>query len=163
MGEISFGQLVAANFWLVLVVAVVLAAVALAIVVRTRRRRRRMPAVIDGIRFECQDVRVVDDMVVEQDWQVTFLLTNVTKQPAPMPAIGARGVVRAGNASYAGSVVVERSATELNPGDHVVLWLSLRLPAGRVPTRGALALMRTKGELEILFAVATETIVTTRA
>lgn len=161
MGEISFGPLVAANFWLILVVAVVLAGVTLAIVVRTRRRR--MPAVIDGVRFECRDVRVVDDMVVEQDWRVTFLLTNVTKRPVPMPALGARGIVLAGNASYAGSVLVERSATELNPGDHIVLWLSCRLPAGRLPTRVALALMRDRGELEVVFAVAPESMVTTSA
>ena len=154
MGEISFGQLVAANFWLILCVAVAIAGVILAIVVRRRRHRRRMPAVIDGVRFECQDVRVVDDMVIEQDWRVTFLLTNLTKRPVPTPTVGARGIVRAGNAHYAGSVLVEHSVTDLNPGDHLVLWLSCRLPAGRVSMRGALEFMRDRGELEVVFAFA---------
>ena len=151
MSEIGFGQLVASNFWLIVVVTTAVVVTVIAGVVRRRRRVRQMPATVDGVRFECQDVRVVDDMIIEQEWQVTFLLTNVTRRPVLVPALNARGVLRVGRLWNAGAVVVESAAIELNPDDLVVAWLACRLPAGSVPDGGAIAVGRDEGELSLSF------------
>lgn len=156
MGEISFGHLVTANFWLVLVVTAFVAVVATVLIVRHRRRQRWLPTTIDGVRFECEDVRVDDDMVVERAWRATFLLTNVTNHPVPTPAIGARGIVRAGRAEFAGTAYVECLLGEVNPGDELVAWLVWRVPSDLAPSSVTITLLSSSLALTLTSRVHSE-------
>jgi hypothetical protein len=132
---ITFGQLLAANWVLLTVVLVGLAVLAVVLVVRRRRRFRRLPATIDGVRITCEGAVVDEDLVIERNWRVTLLLTNVTRRPVRVPVLSSRGEVAAGRKKYAGTVYFEREVSELNPGDAVVVWVLVRLAAGEVPRR----------------------------
>lgn len=133
MGEISFAQLVAANIWLILIVLGAGIATGLLVWRARRRRHRRLPTTIDGVRVEFEDARVDEDLIVEQNWRTTFLLTNTTRKPVDLPALSPRATVRAAGREYAASVYLEREAVELNPDDQIVVWLLARLPAGVTP------------------------------
>ena len=135
MDGITFGQLLAANWMLLTTVGIGLAVVAVALLVRHRRRFRRLPATINGVRIECQGAILDEDLVLERNWRATLLMTNETRKPVSVPVLGSRAVVTAGRKQYAGTVYLEREASELNPGDGLVAWVLLRLDGGGVPRR----------------------------
>ena len=136
MGGITFGQLLAANWMLLAIVGIGLAVVIVALLVRHRRRFRRLPVTINGVRIECQGAVLDEDLVIERNWRATLLMTNVTRKPVTVPALGSRAVVTSGRKQYAGVVYLEREASELNPGDAIVSWVLVRLGGGGVPRRG---------------------------
>ena len=135
MDEITIGQLLAAN-WVLLACVLGGALVLVAwLLVRRRRRVRRLPATIGGVRITCEGAVMDADHVLEQDWRVTLLLRNVTRRPAEVPVLSSRGVVKAGRREYAGSVYFEGEVSELNPGESVVVWVVVRVPAGESPRK----------------------------
>lgn len=135
MDGITFGQLLAANGVLIATIIVGLAVTATTLVVRRHRRFRRAPTRIDGVRIECQGAVLDDDLVIEQNWRITVLMTNVTRKPVPVPVLGSRAIVTAGRKQYSGTVYLEREARELNPGDEIVAWVLVRLAGGESPRR----------------------------
>lgn len=135
MSGITFGQLLEANWMLLTIVVVGLVLLILTLVVRRRRNFQRLPATIKGVRIECQGAVLDDDLVIERNWRITLLMTNVTRRPAAVPMLGSRAVVTAGRKHYAGTVYLEREARELNPGDVIVAWILVRLDSGGVPRR----------------------------
>jgi hypothetical protein len=135
MSGITFGQLLAANWTLLTIVVVGLVVLILTLLVRRRRNFRRLPATIKGVRIECQGAVLDDDLVIERNWRITLLMTNVTRRPAAVPMLGSRAVVTSGRKQYAGAVYLEREARELNPGDGLVAWVLVRLDSGGVPRR----------------------------
>lgn len=138
MEDITFPQLLAAN-WVLLVVVLVVIGLIVTGVWRARRRRvRRLPITIDGVRIELQGAHLDEDMIVERNWRLTFLLTNSTKRPAMVPVLSSRAVVRSGRKQYAGTLYLERDVGELNPDEAMVAWLLCQLPGGGVPERVAI-------------------------
>jgi len=135
MDGMALGQLLAANWMLLTIVVVGLVVLILTLLVRRRRSFRRLPATIKGVRIECQGAVVDDDLVIERNWRITLLMTNVTRRPAAVPTLGSRAVVTAGRIHYAGTVYLEREARELNPGDVIVAWILVRLNSEGVPRR----------------------------
>jgi len=135
MDGITFGQFLAANWMLLTIVVVGLVVLILTLVVRRRRNFRRLPATIKGVRIECQGAVLDEDFVIERNWRITLLMTNVTRKPAAVPVLGSRAVVTAGRRLYAGTVYLEREARELNPADAIVAWVLVRLDSGGVPRR----------------------------
>jgi hypothetical protein len=133
MDGITFGQLLAANWMLLTIVVVGLVLLVVTLVVRRRRRFRRLPMTINGVRIECRGAVLDEDLVVERNWRIILLMTNVTRKPASVPVLGSRAVVKAGRKQYAGTVYLEREARELNPSDAIVAWVLVRLGGGRVP------------------------------
>ena len=101
MDEITFGQLLAVNWMLVTIVIAALLVLAVTLLVRRRRRFRRMPTTIDGVRIETQGAVVDEDLVIERNWRITLLMNNVTRKPAPVPALSSRAVVTAGRLFFA--------------------------------------------------------------
>lgn len=95
-----------------------------------------------GVRIEYQGMYLDEDLVVECDWRMTFLLTNMTKRPSAVPVLSTRAIVRAAGREYAGQVYLERAVDELNPGEVLVAWAVCQLPAGRVPKRVTLDSLR---------------------
>lgn len=135
MDGITFGQLLAANWMLLTILVGGLAVVIFAMLVGHRRRFRPLPATINGVRIECQGTVLDEDLVIERNWRVTLLLTNVTRKPVSAPELGSRAVVTSGRKQYAAKVYLEREARELNPGDGLVAWVLIRLDSGIVPRR----------------------------
>lgn len=133
MDEITFGQLLVANWMLVTIVCAALLVLAVALLVRRRRRFRRMPTTIDGVRIEPQGAVIDEDLVIERNWRITLLMTNVTRRPAPVPALSSRAVVAAGRKQYAGTVYLEREVRELNPDDALVVWVIVTLSGDEQP------------------------------
>lgn len=133
MDEITFGQLLVANWMLVTIVSAALLVLAVALLVRRHRRFRRMPTTIDGVRIEHQGAVVDEDLVVERNWRITLLMHNVTRNPAPVPALSSRAVVTAERNRYAGTVYLESDVHELNPGDALVVWVLVRLGGDEEP------------------------------
>jgi hypothetical protein len=76
-----------------------------------------------------------EDLVIERNWRITLLMTNVTRKPTTIPVLGSRAVVTAGRKQFAGTVFLEREARELNPGDGLIAWVLVRLDSGGVPRR----------------------------
>jgi hypothetical protein len=135
MDGITLGQLLAANWMLLAIVGIGLAVAIVALTVTHRRRFRQLPATINGVRIECQGAVLDEDLVIEQNWRATLLMTNVTRKPVSVPVLGSRAVVTSGRKQYAGAVYLEREARELNPGDGLVAWVLVRLDGGGVPRR----------------------------
>jgi hypothetical protein len=81
MDGITFGQLLAANWMMLTIVVVGLVLLVVTLVVRRRRRFRRLPMTISGVRIECQGAVLGEDLVVERNWRITLLMTNVTRKP----------------------------------------------------------------------------------
>ncbi|WP_137845827.1 hypothetical protein [Microbacterium sp. 2FI] len=138
ISEVTLPQLLAANRGLITVVVLALAWVSLAAWRARRRRVRKLPATLGGVRIELAGVHVDEDLIVEQNWRITLLVTNRGRKPAMVPALSSRATVRAGKREFAGRVYLEREATELNPDEVLVAWVSLQVPGGRVPCRVAL-------------------------
>lgn len=142
MGDVTIGQFVSANVILVVIVLVTAAASA-ALLWRTRRSRmRRLPVTLGGVRVEYQRLHLDEDLVVECNWRMTFLLANATKMPSLMPVFSERAVIRAARREYIGRVYLERSAVELNPSEAAAVWVVCQLPVGTVPERVELACLR---------------------
>lgn len=128
MEEITIGQILAANWVLFTVVLVVAGGLGVWGVVARRRRFRRLPVTLGGVRIECQGAHLDEDLIVEQNWRITFLLTNSTRKPQPVPVLSSRAVVMLGREEYAGTLYLEREASEINPGDALVAWAITQLP-----------------------------------
>lgn len=138
MGFITSPQFLAAN-WVLLLVALVVVGLIVIGVWRARRRRvRRLPITIDGVRIELQGAHLDHDLVVEGNWRLTFLLTNSTKRPAPVPLLSSRAVVHSRRKQYAGTLYLERGAAELNPDEAMVAWVLCQLPGGGVPEQAVI-------------------------
>lgn len=129
MEGITLGQILAANWILFTAVFVVVVAIVVWGVVARRRRFRRLPATLGGVRIECQGAHLDEDLIVEQNWRITFLLTNSTRMPRPVPVLSSRATVKVGREKYAGTLYLEREASEINPGDALVAWVLAQLPA----------------------------------
>lgn len=142
MGDITIPQLIAANWVLILIVLIALVMTSIAIWRARRQRVRRLPIAIGGVRIELQGVHLDDDLVVECNWRLTFLMTNSTKRPASVPPLSSRAIVRSGRKEYAGALYLERDARELNPDQVIVAWVLCQLPGGSTPERVAIEWMR---------------------
>lgn len=150
MGDLTFPQLLAANWPLIAIVLLVVIVTAIAVWASRRRHHRRLPTVIEGVRIELQGVHLDDDLVVECKWRLTFIMTNSTKRPAPVPLLSSRGIVRSGRKQYAGTLYFERDAGELNPDEAMVAWVLCQLPGGGVPERVGIEWVREARGVELV-------------
>lgn len=138
MEDITFPQLLAANWVLLVVVLVVIGLIVIGVWRARRQRVRRLPITINGVRIELQGAHLDEDLVVERNWRLTFLLTNSTRRPAPVPVLSSRAVVHSGRKQYVGTLYLESDAGELNPDEAMVAWVLCQLPGGGVPERVAI-------------------------
>ena len=142
MGDITIPQLLAANWVLVVILVIAVLVTGVAVWRASRQRLRRLPITIEGVRIELQGLHLDEDLVVECNWRLTFLMTNSTKRPAQVPVLSSRAIVRSGRKQYAGTLYLERAVTELNPDEAMVAWVLCQLPGGAAPERVAVDWMR---------------------
>lgn len=129
MEEITIGQILAAN-WVLITIGVVLGSGLVVWGVAARRRRhRRLPVTLGGVRIECQGAHLDEDLLVEQNWRITFLLMNPTHGPATLPMLSSRAVVSSDRQKFAGALYLERNVSELNPGEALIAWVVAQLPS----------------------------------
>lgn len=129
MEEITIGQMLAANWVLIAIVLLMASGVVVWTVAARLRRHRRLPVTLQGVRIECQGAHLDEDLVLEQNWRISFLFTNPTRSPATLPVLSSRAVVSTERQKFAGALYLERNVSELNPGEALIVWVVALVPS----------------------------------
>lgn len=101
---------------------------------------RRLPASLQGVRIEVMPPVRMEDRVVDADWEIPLVATNVTRRPRALPLLGASAQIKTERALYNALVETELdwAGLELNPEDTAIGSVRLTLPGGQAPRRIAL-------------------------
>ncbi|MEW2014328.1 MULTISPECIES: hypothetical protein [Microbacterium] len=103
--------------------------------------QRRLPALLEGVRLEVMAPVLVDDRVVDADWEIPFVASNPTRRPRCVPILSEAAQVKTERALYRAVVEVEETwewdgrRLELNPEGTTVGRIWLTLPGGQTPRR----------------------------
>jgi len=103
--------------------------------------RRRLPTSLEGVRLEVMAPVLVDDRVVDVDWEIPFVASNPTRRPRCVPILSEAAQVKTERALYRAVVEVEETwewdgrRLELNPEGTTVGRIRLTLPGGQIPRR----------------------------
>lgn len=112
--------------------------------------RRSLPTSLEGVRLEVMAPVLVDDRVVDADWEIPFVASNPTRRPRCVPILSEAAQVKTERARYRAVVEVEENwewdgrRLELNPEATAVGRVRLTLPGGQTPRKLALAQIRPK-------------------
>ncbi|MEV8025911.1 hypothetical protein [Microbacterium sp. NPDC080220] len=112
--------------------------------------RRSLPASLEGVKLEVMAPVLVDDRVVDADWEIPFVASNPTRRPRCVPILSAAAQVKTERARYRAVVEVddnwewEGRRLELNPEATAVGRVRLTLPGGQTPRKLALSQIRPK-------------------
>lgn len=89
------------------------------------------------MRIEVMPPVRMEDRVVDADWEIPLVATNVTRRPRALPLLGASAQIKTERALYNALVETELdwAGLELNPEDTAIGSVRLTIPGGQAPRR----------------------------